>query len=257
VLIAVIIRGRVFHHAALPAIFAVLIFLGFVVGSLAGAYPFGGELRQQFFCFPFLILALAGALDSLTTNRTVVAALAIVMIIHATVWYRSFPIERDELFTAEYRAFRTDFGADGNVVVDQFSLIALFIHTNDRRWTLARHHTVDRLDEYVIAPGLRVFRDRATWNYDLARLPAFIRLRQVARASGVETMTLFSLRQFPPGSMTPVQYLERARVNARTAGLTPMRLVGNTYSVFARLRTSVAPPRSAAPHRFHPLDFIR
>ena len=32
---------------------------GFALAALAGKYPFGGDLRQQFLLFPFLVLCVA------------------------------------------------------------------------------------------------------------------------------------------------------------------------------------------------------
>lgn len=209
--------------AALPALVTLGVFAAIVTASFARVYPFGGELRQQFFIFPFLVLSLVGAIDqAFVGRRTALAILALIAVgagANCVSWWRAFSIERTELFTADFRKFATSFGTDRTVVVDQFSLIAYFSQTHQKQWRLIPGGSLERVARFDVGSDVQLLRDRSTWNYDLTQRPAFVRLHEVAGAAQKPEFTLFLLRQFPdePASKRPDDAL--VVLNARLAGL--------------------------------------
>ena len=238
--------------AATAALFALLLFSGIVAGSFAGLYPFGGDLRQQFFFFPFLCLGLIGAMDfavrspRLKTIATIILSLACIG--HGLRWWNSFPILDSELFTSEYRIFNRSFGGDRAIVVDQFNVIVLFAHMHDRPWRLVRRWPPERMKEYSVGRDVRVIRDRAIWNYDVMRQSDFLRLRYEAEVAGAASFALFALRQVPPDpAVNPVAYAERVRVNARAARLLPQTVVISGYDVFGRFLVPANSGAAAGP----------
>ena len=195
VLVVLLLR----RPTALPAACTLLIFLAMLAGGFADLYPFGGDLRQQFFIFPFFLLAIAGVIDLVPKGRSIaVLGLVAFTIFNAVAWMRAFHIQPDELFTTEFESFERALGRGRVVIVDQFNVIIFFAHTHRQHWSVAGDTPADGVIEYAVGSDRRVIRDRRTWNYDLDENATLVRLRHIMQVCNVPAAAVFAIRQPEP-----------------------------------------------------------
>lgn len=202
--------------------------------GVARRYPFGGFARQQSLIFPFLVLAGFVLLDSLARNSKIVAILVAVSAAASFAYrWEEFPKVGDELFTPQYQAFSKMFARPEAVYVDQYSLIAYYIHTHDRAWTFEQHfHEPDRVDEYKIGGRLMLLRNLDQWNFDLLSPEFYRTLARSLASAGVQSADLFFLKQFPPNTAD----IESIRRLAAANGLTLGPIVRDNAAAFMEFR---------------------
>ena len=119
-------------QAAATVLTSIVLLAAMATGGVLGKYPYGGELRQQFFLFPFAILCgcilldrIAAALrPSLSTG--LLGSVSAVTIIAWSFAFAQYPKVRTELGTAQMNRFRIDFPAPPAIYVDEFNLINFF-----------------------------------------------------------------------------------------------------------------------------------
>src|SRR5207248_1400325 len=121
----------------------VLIFFQLLLGGVLRVYPFGGELRQQFIIFPFLVLAAFVLLDRLVslTPRPIAfgfaAALAILIAALSVRAFERFPDVREPVMKAQMTRFQSLFPAPEAVYVDEFNVITFFTFHHDWKWAFS------------------------------------------------------------------------------------------------------------------------
>lgn len=173
-------------------------------GGVLGVYPYGGELRQQFFLFPFAILCGSILLDRITAafNRRFASALLLfasaAVIVFWSVAFSEYPKSRTELGTAQMNRFRRDFPAPAAIYVDQFNLINFFIHYHDWRWHFVGHCRAAPIDIYQVSRANQSFlllRDSSRWNLDWGDQALFHDLASCIREQDLPSLTIFYLRQ--------------------------------------------------------------
>lgn len=232
---------------------------GFALSGLAGKYPFGGDLRQQYLLFPFLVLCAAIVVERLAGPagrfvpvypRDVLNGVAIV----AIIWMSAVQFER-------YPKVTTNVGADRMAVfdriepaptavyLDQYNLIMFFIFHHNWRWkSIEPQPPLDGTDVYRLTRGrdeMLVFRDKNDWNIDPDDPAVFGKLAQTLRAEKTQTdktpeISVFSARQVPPRPpFSDLKLVRRTMVkDAADAGMCVQRFAVNAVGWYATLRSS-------------------
>jgi hypothetical protein len=182
-------------------------------GGALGKYPYGGELRQQFFLFPFAILCACILFDRLIALAPPRVAMALTVSAIALIvfsWsfaFAQYPKSRTELGTVQMNRFRKDFPAPAAVYVDDFNLINFFTHYHDWRWQfVGRSAAVPNIDIYRVSRGTQTFRllrDRARWNLDFQDPSLFSDLARSMQSEHLPSLDIFYMRQQP--RMTAIQ----------------------------------------------------
>ena len=206
----------------------VLIFAGIMAGGLAGVYPFGGDLRQQFILFPMAVLCGCILLDRVSSGihnrRTALAVIAVIVALAVGGWVRAFwlfPRNRTELATSAMRRFHKNFPAPQAVFVDQFNLINFFIHHHDWKWRLVKHDLAGTpVDVYKVSRGrdsLLLLRNPHLWNLNFEDPALYRELDKCMRAQFLPSLTIFYTPQVAAGPFQQNWRMAR-RIVERAAG---------------------------------------
>ena len=201
-------------RAAATVLTTGLILAAIMASAVMDIYPYGGELRQQFFLFPFAILCGCILLDRLATaiGRPRLASAVVVSAVAATLagWsiaFAQWPKIKTELGTAQMIRFHENFPAPVAVYVDEFNLINFFIHYHNWDWRFVGHNSaVPTVDVYRVSRGtqsLLVLRDRWRWNLDLGDRSVYADMAKCIRSQALPSLTVFYTQQKPPASTKP------------------------------------------------------
>lgn len=236
-----------------------LMVAGFALSALAGKYPFGGDLRQQYLLFPFLVLCGAIAVERLAGPfgrfvpvypRDVLNGLALV----AIVWVSAVQFEKYPKVTLNVGADRMAVfdgiePAPTAVYLDQYNLIMFFIFHHNWRWrSIEPQPPLDGVYGYRLTRGrdeMLAFRDENDWNIDPDDAAVYAKLAQVLHsektpAGKTPEISVFSARQAPP--RTPISNLKLVRRtmirDAADAGMCVQHLAVNTVGWYATFRAS-------------------
>lgn len=193
--------------SGMPLTFFLVTFLGFMLASVVGAYPFGGLLRQQFLLFPFLVLATFLFLDRLASMlpSRQVSTIFLCALIPLICWsgvdeLRSKRIYPDDAFSRETALFESTFPSPEAVYVDQFNLIGFFSKHHQDKWSYAGRPAGKRFsDAYYVTNGnkkLVLFRDRVRWNLDLTDPMVYSDISRSLRSGGTTSVTVYCVSQF-------------------------------------------------------------
>jgi hypothetical protein len=131
--------------AIVPLVLLGLMLVLNLVAGLKGRYPIGGELRHEFFLFPFSTIALFTGIDavrralprSFAWSRSWTVATAFAVAASTGFWMSSFRVEPRALMQLQMDAFRSAVGQPAAVLVDQFSFIMFYLHHHEWDWHLA------------------------------------------------------------------------------------------------------------------------
>jgi hypothetical protein len=182
-----------------------------MAAGIAGKYPFGGDLRQQFLLFPFLVLCLA-----IVVERVAVAlqgyfpaagkfalnlALAAVAAGVGIAQYVHYPKISVNVLAPQMAAFDRMEQAPAAVYLDQFNLITFFIYHHDWKWTAEREQPIDGIDIYRLQKDGRqmlVFRDKTRWNSDPDETPLYGAFARSLKLGKTPALSVFGVRQAPP-----------------------------------------------------------
>jgi len=245
---------RMADAKALPAIVTVLmpvmILAQIILGGVFRIYPFGGELRQQFVIFPFLVLCTFLLLDRLMSAlpRAAVyglaAGLALVIATMSLRALQAFPDVRDPVLKAQMVRFNRLFPAPEAVYVDQFNLITFFTFHDDWKWTfLGRVPGVPSVDTYRLTRGGRrmlLFRDRDTWLLDFHQPALYQKVETALRSQVVRSVAVFYVQPDPaPAVRSAVLKAEHRRWIAdlsTSQGLCVQALDLDGYDISAEFR---------------------
>ena len=211
--------------AAVTILVGACLLLLILAGGILGKYPYGGELRQQFFLFPFAILGGCILLDRVTAAAG--PKLASALTLSATLaiigsWsfaFAEYPKNRVELGTPQMNSFRRDFPAPAAIYVDQFNLINLFIHYHDWHWSfISNCRAVPTISIYRVSRGTRSFlllRDLSRWTLDLRDPVLFAEMAKCIREQHLPSLTIFFTRHEP----TPIPVQQEAELGSRIVTL--------------------------------------
>ncbi len=259
-------RGSDAHQRAIRAfwtlIVAAVILAGFAIGGVTGKYPFGGDLRQQYLAFPFLILAAAvfadriaalvpgfpPALSRIAANAlAIVAAVAIVAI--SVVRYHEFPKIQTNILADQWAIFNRMEPAPQAVYVDQFSLITFFTYHHNWDWSFVKlDQPTPQVDAYRVRRGnqqMLVFRDKTDWNVDPDRQSLYKSVAECLRAGKTRDLSVFAVRQSPPlAPLAPTGVKRAIASGADASAVCVQRLSVNPAGWYATFRQSGcdAPP---------------
>jgi hypothetical protein len=240
-------RRRQPPSAIAPALVTLVAVSLVALAGVLGRYPFGGEQRHQYVMFPLLVLTVCvsvGVLANALTDpraRTLAGTMFVAAVAaNAALAIDTFPRHAGRLFQAEMDRFRSAFPSPRVVYVDQFNLIAFFMHYDDWDWKfVARADGASAVEVYRVSRGAESFqvcRDLNAWVVELAQPNVYRGIADCRRSTRSESVALFALEQ--PGLSTPLPPSEREpertlRRLASEAGLSVPRLLRNGGNVFA------------------------
>jgi len=242
-----------------PALVLLLLLAELMFGSLAGAYPFGGLLRQQSVIAPFLTLTgflfLDWTLDAARRSWQRVSLLAAVALcIGASCVYswRHYGVVSDELASPEYRTFQSAF-APRVVYSDFYSTFLYFLHTEDSNWhfdSTFRQQGRQVLTYRVTSPAGRrteFLRNRDDWNFDLADPVFYTNLAGTLRTAGLDSAVLFWMKQDgrPLDAAVCAANEEKFKVLASAAGLDYGKSVYDGHQAFIEFHVRSLEPVAA------------
>ncbi len=225
-----------------------------VAGGVLAKYPYGGELRQQFFLFPFAILCGCILLDRIAVALSPRFATALLLIVSAATiaaWsfaFAQYPKVRTELGTAQMNRFRRDFPAPAAIYVDEFNVINFFVHNHDWHWHFIGHcRAAPEIDIYRVSRANHSFlllRDFSRWNLDWADRALFHDLARCMREQTLSSLTIFYARQ--RSLADPIQQesavANTALAGAASASLCVRKLRVDGTRVYATLGTDSCEP---------------
>jgi len=240
----------------------VLMLIEIMVASLVRVYPFGGFLRQQFILFPFLILCAFFLVDGLAAAipRRAAYAMAGVLslgIVAMSAWaFDRYPKIEEPFFTEQVQRFNSLFPNPAAVYVDQFNIVAFFLHHHDWKWEfVGRVRSLPNVDIYRVSHenrSLLVFRDKGRWLADAQDATLYRALAVCMRSKSAPSITLFRLAQ-DEGEPWEAGELKAYRTTiaelARESGLCVQQLSTHYRDVLAEFRSGgcSAPPELGAP----------
>ena len=204
VMLGVLVAGVALRSA--PAQILALLLLELAILGITRRYPFGGYARQQSVLFPFVFLTMFGVVDLVVASvtfralRAAVVALVTAVVAASFVYdWRHVPKISKELFTETYADFARVSKSQA-VYVDQFSLIAYYIHVHSWEWTIERRlRCPERVDVYqTVSPAGEkrlVVRNLDEWNFDLTRPDTYNVLANAMQQSHLSSIDLFYYRQ--------------------------------------------------------------
>jgi hypothetical protein len=262
-LVAVVTERR--GHAAwderpMPgAILAVLLVAGMALG-LAGKYPFGGAMRQQFLLFQFALLAGFVALDRLfgaasTVSRglrgAIVAACGLAIAVNFGLHLPDLRPSGHDAFAIQVRTFDKEFPETRLVQVDQLNLIGFFMQHHDWSWRFLGRETANpSIERYSLEKdgrALTLVAHRDRWNFDFRDPALYGALRSALHAGDPDCFTVFCVhtnlykppdRRLP--DLDPAVVAESVSTLASAAGERRGPIVVRGNDVYAEL-CSAAP----------------
>jgi len=257
--------GEPKNLAAAITILALLLMLAEVmVGGAVRAYPFGGQMRQQFFLFPFFVLCVLLMVDRLTmavprgAAVCVAAALALTTLGVSAEKFSAYPKDSTALYTDQMQQYNRLFPNPEAIYIDQFNLILFFIHHDNWKWQFLRSvPSATLIDLYNVSrDGQRMllFRDKGRWALDFNDPDLYRDVAALLRGEGLSSMTFFEMAQElgPPRSAGEiVNFRNRIADFSAAQGMCVQTLVVRGYEIYAEMRTggcsAESPSQETAP----------
>lgn len=243
--------------AAAPLSFSLLIVGLIVIASVMGKYPFGGRLRHQFIVFPFLLTGfyvfldrLAGLVKEERFRKQILVLCAMAVAYLSVNQIRAFPVLSKDHSADQIRGYYSAFPRPQGVYLDQYNLIAFFIHHRDWSW---RHQvpwspgqTIEQFRLEKDGARLLVFRDKTPrWNLDLLDEGWYKDLAECVRNSQLPELTLLCIRQVGAWPDTP-DFRRRVEVLAGRHNLQVRKLVLDGSASYAAFAPFTPPPQTPA-----------
>ena len=241
-------------RAAATVLMSAVLLATMVAGGVLGKYPYGGELRQQFFLFPFAVLCGCILLDrtaAALSPRLAAALLLSISAVTVAAWsfaFAQYPKVRTELGTTQMKRFRRDFPEPAAVYVDQFNVINFFVHYHDWRWHFVGHcQAPPAIDIYRVTRANQSFlllRDFSRWNPDFGEQALYRDLAKCIREQRISSLTIFYTRQRPQAGAIQQEPAVARRVltGAASVSLCVSKLRVEGARVYADLRTDRCEP---------------
>lgn len=210
-----------------------LIIVQLAAFGVAGKYPFGGDLRQQYVAFPFLVLTGAIFLEVAAkriggvTRLPISPRLANAAIVVAVVAISLVSFQRHPRFTGAnwIEAFQKFAPESQAVYLDQVSLITFFISYDDWDWSYAAANVAPGIDLYNLerdGQKMIVFRDTMEWVVDVDQPGVYEKLAACLRTTGVNEVAVFASHHSE--SKPASEAAQSIRSLAAKAGICPVRL---------------------------------
>jgi hypothetical protein len=209
VLLRAFLRAR--DAAAIRAASTILItavmLCGIAITAVAGKYPFGGDLRQQFLFFPFFVLCAAILADRVTAllpgnDRLALGAVVALLTTGLSVrQYEQYPKTSQNVMKDKTDEFNRLEPQPVAVYVDQFNLIGFFTDHHDWKWTSLKQQPIPGIDIYRITRGqqqMLVFRDKNSWNVKPGDADIYHKIDECLRDGKTPEVSIFSALQSPP-----------------------------------------------------------
>lgn len=195
-------------RAFVTILLSAIMLIAIIQSAVSGKYPFGGDLRQQFLLFPFLVICFAIASDQLTSRlpwplRNSLAAVAAVAALSVSLYrYAKYPKVSTELGGARMQSFNNLDPTPKAVYLDQFNLILFFIHHHQWQWSAIEPKTpAPGVEIHRLRLGgqeMLVFRDTEEWNADPDNRAVYEKIARAMSASNTREVDVFASRQTPP-----------------------------------------------------------
>jgi hypothetical protein len=235
------------------AITAAMLF-GITISGVAGKYPFGGDLRQQFILFPFFVFCAATFADRLAAPLAgrgqlyVNAALALLIIGISTLRFEQYPKISEKLLTSRMETFKRLEPRPAAVYLDQFNLIIFFIYYHDWQWSFVKlPQPIPGIDVYRLSQGNRrmlVFRDTTVWSVKPSEAALYYKLAECLGTpfdtAKTTEVSVFSALQMPPeipfSNFRSIQ--RKITALASDSSVCPQRLAVNSLGWYGTFRTS-------------------
>lgn len=230
--------------------------------SLVGKYPFGGDLRQQYVAFPFLIFygaifvehvaARVGGAFRLPVRTLANAAIIVAAVAVSLVMFQRFPKISGKLLSERIDMFRSVVPEARAVYVDQVNLITFFISHDDWKWSYTPTDVAPGIDVYKLrrdGQEMLLFRDTLEWNVDADQPTVYERLAACLRATGIGDIAVFAVRDAnskPPIS-NPEAVAKSVPSLASNAGICPVHLIVTSTEWYGDFQESACSPVDAAP----------
>jgi hypothetical protein len=236
--------------------------IAIALSAVAGKYPFGGDLRQQFLLFPFFVLCAAILADRLTAamphgrRLALTAAVALAVAAVSIPRFEQYPKISQNVMSEPMKVFDKLEPAPAGVYLDQFNLITFFIYHHDWQWVSLQQQPIPGIEIYRISRGKRqmlVFRDKAEWNVKPDSTAVYYKLAECLRDSKVPEVSVFGALQTQSApSLTHLQAVRHSIVHqAADSTVCTQRLIVNPFGWYATFRTSgctatdLKPPRTS------------
>jgi hypothetical protein len=170
-----------------------------LLAAVVARYPFGGQMRQEFFLFPFAIISLFTGLDAVrrllpmpwSSPFAWMGAAAVAVGASSWLWISAFQGDTRPPLQQQVDDFRTAFVRPTTVLVDQYNFIIFYGYHHDWDWHLKWEDTRRGLWQIweVSRAGQRfeVCRDRE-WQLDLSKVGAYGDLAECIRRTGPVTV---------------------------------------------------------------------
>ncbi len=250
-------------RASWTMLITAMMLAGFVLAALAGKYPFGGDLRQQYLLFPFLVLCVAicaqgvaGKLSGFVPvyGRRLLNGIVVVAIVWVSVVrFEQYPKSATDVAADQIAVFNQLEPAPAAVYLDQFNLITFFIYHHTWHWSfLSLPQPIPGIDVYRLSRGpaqMLVFRDKTQWNLEPDDAAIYSKLAQCLRAEKIPDLSVFSARQAPPKPPFSDVKLVRRDIVTLASGATVCveRLAVNPLGWYATFRRSDCAPQNVPP----------
>lgn len=257
------VGGALWQRGSWTLRITVLMLAGFVFSALAGKYPFGGDLRQQYLLFPFLILSMAILADRIAGNlsryvpaygrRALNAVLIVAILAISAVRFEQYPKITENVAADRMALFDSVEPMPAAVYLDQFNLITFFIYHHTWDWSFLKlQQPIPGIDVYRLRRGrdqMLVFRDKTNWNIDPDDSAVYSKLAECLRTEKLQELSVFSARQAPP--KPPLSDLREVRRGIVTLALSSAvcveRMAVNPVGWYATFRQSNCPPLDIHP----------
>jgi hypothetical protein len=239
-------------RASWTLLITALMLLEIAASAVAGKYPFGGDLRQQYLLFPFLVLCLAIFIERVVppgrfaaTERLALNTAAIIAILWvSTARYEAYPKVQRNVAADPMQVFDRLEPTPAAVYVDQFNLITFFIYHHTWDWTFVNlPNPIPGIDAYRLRRGneqMFVFRDKTRWNADPDDTALYPELAACLRAEKPAELSVFAPRQTPPKPPFSDLRLVRSEIvtSATSSAVCVQRLAVNQNGWYATFRQS-------------------
>ncbi len=232
--------------AVVPFAFVIVMTALNILAAVAARYPFGGELRHEFFLFPFLVISLftaaevarprQGAWSSPHLWSIVAGVLVAASSLAAVSSFQATSIDPMPLFSHHVEKFRETVGEAPVVLVDQFGLIIFLANHDDSRWQRTFQDVGQGMwqvwDIYGHGSDVKLCRSQQ-WQLDFSSADTYQDLTDCLKQTGASAVAVFRPQQpgFEPqwilhGGQSLTNELARQR------GLYPARLMVDDEGVF-------------------------
>jgi hypothetical protein len=225
-------RGRL---TVVPLLLLGVMLLLNLLAAIAARYPYGGQMRQEFFLFPFAVISLFAGLDA--TRRLLpvpwsipyawTGATAVAVAASSLLWISAFQVEPRPVMQQQMDDFRAAFVQPKAVLVDQYNFIMFFGHHHDWDWHLkwedSRRGLWQIWELSRAGQHFEVCRDRE-WQLDLSKLGTYGDVAECLRRTGPVAVFRPQQPEFEAGWDLAETSLLASRLGAQ-AGLVPTDVV--------------------------------